>query len=76
MTRPLFHRRYRHAARRRRLAADFRARRRSPPMLQGSAGLRGVGPALRRSLRVHSPFITLVVLYMAAAFSPARRCSA
>ena len=34
----------------------------------GQRWLAGVGPALRRSLRVHSPFIALVALYMAAAF--------
>ena len=36
--------------------------------VSGQRRLAGAGPALRRSLRIHSPFIALVVLYMAAAF--------
>jgi hypothetical protein len=38
------------------------------PAVAGQRWLARVRPALGRSLRVHSPFITLVVLYMAAAF--------
>ena len=38
------------------------------PDVAGQRWLVGAGPALRRSLRVHSPFIALVALYMVAAF--------